>query len=201
LTAKTDPSLYSSGFERNALDRYWTGAQEAAAIARRIPAGVTTIWEPCAGRGDLVKVLQDFGYQTFASDIDLSEFDPSICQAEQCDFLKDTPEFVTFEQIDMIVTNPPFRDNAERVVRRALEYQNIRAFAFLLRSEWNSAKSRVDLFEDQPFMKEIILTWRPRWDWWFRDKPEASPRHTFSWMVWDRAHLSPSTQEWARRKE
>lgn len=200
MSVKDDPALYSSNFERNENDRYWTGEAEASAIARRIPSGIGTVWEPAAGRGDLAKVIQGFGYDVFASDIDISEFNAN-CELEQCDFLGDgTPSFFIDQQIDAIITNSPFGKKAEAFVRKALTYENVRYMAFLLRSEWKHGSKRLDLFQPgSHYAKEIVLTWRPRWDWWFRDKAESSPRHNFSWFCWDREHVGEPTQTFATR--
>jgi hypothetical protein len=203
MSNKTDPALYASEFERNEGDRYWTGPSEAAAIARRVPDYVKTVWEPCAGRGDLARVIKDYGFDVFASDIDPSEFDTTIGPVEKTDFLGDTvPGFFIDEKIDAIITNPPFGKEAEACVRKALSYDNIDYVAFFLRSEWKHGSRRFDLFNDPKynFSKEIVLTWRPRWDWWFRDKPEASPRHNFSWLVWDRRNPRQHS-EWATRSK
>jgi hypothetical protein len=95
-----------------------------------------------------------------------------------------TPSFFVDEKIDAIITNPPFGKKAEAFVRKASKAtQSVRYMAFLLRSEWKHGSKRLDLFEPgSHYAGEIVLTWRPRWDWWFRDKPEASPRHNFSWF-------------------
>lgn len=203
MAIKNDPAFYQSEWERMEGDRYFTEPPASAALARRIPAGINTIWEPAAGRGDLVRVLSDFGYNVLASDVNLSEFDTELCRSETFDFLGDgAPEFFLDEEIDMIATNPPFGDLAEPFLRRALEYKNVRCVALLLRSEWRHGVKRLDLFRDHPHYAGVIeLTWRPRWDWWFRDKPEASPRHNYAWFLWDRQHTGLPTEQFATRKD
>jgi hypothetical protein len=223
MTVKTDPALYGSDFARNPLDRYFTEPRVSEALIKRLSSSSlplnANIWEPCCGRGDIAGVLHNNGHHPFMSDIDISEVDPRAVQVlklpvVQHDFLSDNvPDFVVYEDIHGIITNPPFGDLAEKVIRQALTFQNLRYFAFLLRSEWNHGKSRLDLFTKQPFAKEIVLTWRPRWDWWMTDEQKRaakvaagkdpdvdhSPRHNFSWFVWDRGHVGAPTQEWATR--
>jgi hypothetical protein len=78
---------------------------------------------------------------------------------------------------------------SERFVRTALSYET--KVAMLLRSEFASAGGRDDLFCDEAgYAFEVKLTSRPRWDWWFRDKPKSSPRHNYSWFVWDKEWLN-----------
>jgi hypothetical protein len=164
------------------------------------------VWEPAAGRGDMAAVLGDFGYDVVASDINLSDFDPGICDSFEYNFLG--PQLSPTKAqlsgpIQAIITNPPFGKEAEAFVRTALSYQDVRYCAFLLRTVWKSASGRVDLFTDPKhhFAYEVALTWRPRWDWWFREKAEKSPMHNYSWFVWDREWTGPNTTHWAVRNE
>ena len=188
MSSADDPALYKSGFERIPKDRYWTEPWVTNALLRVIidinDHHPGLVWEPAVGRGDIARVLMDHGMEVFASVIDLSEFDAGMCDFTQHDFLVD--EFdPAIMGVDKIITNPPY-DKAEEFVRKCLEYEDVRFVAMVLRSEFAAASRRVDLFTEQPFAFEIKLTTRPRWDWWFRDKPMASPRHNFSWFCWDR---------------
>lgn len=204
MAQSDDPALYSSGFERFAKDRYWTHPWLTNVLLRHVNMqerpGI--VWEPAAGRGDIANVLLDHGLDVFASDIDLSEFDGSLCECANLDFLDHSSEDFDGDfdpdlmGLTSVITNPPY-DKAVDFCRKALEFENIRLVAMLLRAEFGYASSRVDLFTEQPFAFEIKLTTRPRWDWWFRDRPEASPRHNFSWFVWDRDWQAPPTIYWA----
>jgi hypothetical protein len=142
----------------------------------------------------MVRVLLDYGYNVVASDIDMSEFDQGLCPCYVLDFLRyDMPKD---KDISKIVTNSPYGkpkgekgklDYAEQFVRRALELPAVDFVAMLLRSEFNSASRRVDLFTRPDFAYEIVLTSRPRWDeWWLYPKPKHGPRHNYAWYVWDK---------------
>lgn len=200
MSKASDPALYESGFDRIPKDRYWTENWLTQILLRRFDlSGLPKpIWEPCAGRGDMVKALQDNGCNVFASDIDMSEFDAGECKAVQSDFLKEpVPAELLKTGFSAIVTNPPY-DRAEEVIWRALELEP-EIVAMLLRSEFNQADGRSAMFKDPQYMfaAEIVVTTRPRWDWFFRDKPVASPRHGFSWFVWDRGQFEyHPTQFW-----
>jgi len=76
-----------------------------------------SIWEPAAGRGDIVKALRDCNYpDIYASDI--NDWGFRTCRIE--DFLKSNNEY------DCLVTNPPydlkanFLEQAKRLVRRKI---------------------------------------------------------------------------------
>ena len=203
MSAVTDPALYGeSNYERQPLERYFTEPWVTHALLRVAAARLMdvggAIWEPACGRGDMVRVLLDCGYEAVASDINMSEFDEGLCPCYVLDFLNHN--MPRERGIRAIITNPPYGkpkgpDYAERFIRRALKLPEVQFVALLLRSEFNSAGRRVDLFTRAGFAYEIVLTNRPRWDeWWLHPKPQHSPRHNYSWFVWDRESARrPST--------
>lgn len=216
MSISTDRALYKSDFERNENDRYFTEPAATQALLQHFysfPSSldVKTVWEPAVGRGDMANELSDFGLNVLETDIDVSERD---C-ADQADFLTETPFAFNGNPFEAIISNPPYVDNAaELFVRRSLEYKEARIVAMFLRSEFDKASTRNDLFTKQPFAAEIVLTWRPRWDWWLTDEekaaakvaagkagdaPDSSPRHNFSWFVWDRAWTGPGVKFYSKK--
>lgn len=194
--------MFGSEFIRNAHEKYYTEPAVTGALARRlILPDDATIWEPCAGRGDMVAVLQDFGFRTVASDLHPEDWDDSLGNLRELDFIKDRldNDFLDKLNVKAIVTNPPFGKLAEQVVRKALSYEPVELVACFMRSEWRHGSKRRDLFESEAWSHNIELTWRPRWDWWFREKPEASPRHNYSWYIWDKRPDAIRKQQWATR--
>lgn len=184
---RRDPAMLGSRFERILGDRYWTEPWVTRALLQCV--GVPSpVWEPAAGRGDIVRVLTEAGKVVLASDVDMSEFDTSCAQRAEGDFLQWSGGV---PRVQAIVTNPPY-DRAQEFVEQALTLmempgEDVRFAAFLLRSEFCHARSRRHLFGECPhYAQEILLTRRPRWDWWFRDRPQQSPRHNFSWFLWVR---------------
>ena len=213
MSVETDPALYSSNYVRLEGDSYFTEPAVTRALARRLPDRVKKIWEPSCGRGDMARVFMDYGFDVYGSDINAEAFQED-CPFEKLDFLSgQLPGFYCEEKIDAICGNPPFGDLAEKFVRRALTFEDIGFVAFVLRSEWKHAKGTLDLFTDPKYhyAKEIVLTWRPRWDWWLPldqqlkidpktgKKVKMSPRHNFVVQVWDREHVGPPIQEFATR--
>ena len=208
MTKTADPALFESNFERVDGDRYWTEPWITEALVRHLPSFPSTggaVWEPAAGRGDMASVLLKRGYEVFASDVDMSEFSGEhllgqlLCTWAKLDFLTLPTDGIISRNMVAIITNPPYgdpktdRNKAEIFLRRALEH-DVRLVAMLMRSEFNSGKTRMDLFERPDYAFEIVLTSRPRWDWWFCEKSKHSGRHNFSWFVWDKAaEFSPSS--------
>lgn len=58
--------LGSSGYKRRHGDLYATEPWVTRALLSRVRFR-GPVWEPAAGRGDMVRVLQDAGYEVYAS--------------------------------------------------------------------------------------------------------------------------------------
>ena len=197
-----DPQLFSSGYERNRLDRYWTNPWMTQALVRELSAVryaiPDTIWECAAGRGDMSRALNECGHTVYSSDIDMNEFALSGAPGHESNFLD---EFQVPESVRAIVTNPPYnapRGIADQFIRHGLGFFDgeIEFMAMLLRSEFRCGKSRKDMFGECPhYMGEVVLTTRPRWDYGDPDAPEkAAPRHNFSWFLWHKNYRLQTNQ-------
>lgn len=210
MSIQNDPQLYSSGYERNRLDRYWTHPWmthellDHMAATRNIEIPTGPIWECAAGRGDMSRALQRDDHAVYSTDIDMGEFDyESIGPGHERSFL-DEFELPTYIQSfsgagptpESIITNPPYsepwRGIADDFIEHGLGFfdSGITFMAMLLRSEFNSGKSkrrREKFGECQHYWGELVLTTRPRWDYGDPDAPEnAAPRHNFSWFIWEK---------------
>jgi hypothetical protein len=198
MSKETDPALFSSGYERNRLDRYWTNPWMTEELLKHLNGAFTgPVWECAAGRGDMSRALKDGGYFVYSSDIDMGEFDYDIGPGHERSFL-DEFEVPSLGELPCrsIITNPPYsepwRGIADDFVEHGLGFfdGDINFMAMLLRSEFSSGKSkrrREKFGECKHFMGELTLTTRPRWDYGDPDAPEnAAPRHNFSWFLWAR---------------
>lgn len=194
-----DPQLYSSGYERNRLDRYWTHPWMINELFKKVGDIIESpIWEPAAGRGDIVKAILELDRTNwvYASDIDMNEYPYNISANHEGDFLEEfmVPVFDDNTVCRSIITNPPYnepRGVADRFIRHGLSFfdhdqDRIEFMAMLLRSEFRCGKSRADMFgECHHYMGELVLTTRPRWDYGNPNAPEdAAPRNNFSWFIW-----------------
>ena len=162
-------SQRDSGYVRVAFDQYETPKWVTKALLPHIPKRVTTIWEPAAGSGKMVRALQCGGHVVRASDI------------------QDDIDFLTIK-IDgfgdsAIITNPPY-SCAQEFIEHALDltYEESGFVAMLLRTDFDHAKSRRHLFADHSaFAKKLVLTKRIQW---FEDS-KLSPSFNHAWFIWD----------------
>lgn len=126
-----------------------------------------TVWEPACGDGRMVKVLKEYGYSVYGTDIQTGN-----------DFLKakDLPKTVANADNLWIITNPPFI-LAEEFIRKAKRFG--KPFAMLLKCQyWHSAK-RLNLFHEIPPSQILPLTWRPDFT------GEGNALMDMMWVVWN----------------
>jgi hypothetical protein len=181
----SDPAMLgTSGYARNADDAYWTPEwcteELLEAVKFRGP-----VWEPASGKNHIVTILHAYEYETISTDIKNYGW-----QNETIDFLDPSKIHEPGFLYNSIITNPPYK-HVEGFIRNALNAtQKCKGqVAMLLRNEYDSASSRVDLFNQPPFYMKLVLTRRPRWS----EQNTASPRHNFSWFIWDWQHTGPAT--------
>ena len=159
-----------SAIDRNKTDFYATPPEVTVALLdfledRGIITPYCTIWEPACGGLAMVEVLLDREYHVIGSDLH-----PQIECMLPLDFMH------ADEKCDWIITNPPFSKAAE-FITHALELG--KPCAFLLKSQFWHAKSRLNLFRENPPAYVLPLTWRP--DFLYGAK-SGSP--TILWTVW-----------------
>lgn len=87
---------------------------------------------------------------------------------------------------DWIVTNPPYtRGLVDKIIWRQIGRvikKEVHVFACLLRSNFDFAVSRTDMFMNCPYyLGQIKLLFRP---WWSDDR-KAQPIHNYVWHIWD----------------
>ncbi len=175
-----------SGYERVANDAYWTPAWCTETLLDHMPFR-PMVWEPACGQGHICGVLEERRIPFRATDlVDHGYGEPGI------DFLT---EGNMWSGCGAIITNPPYA-LAEAFIRKALDLTKTvdGLVAMLFRNEFDSAKSRRNLFEHPAFLKKIVLTKRPRWS----AEDKASPRHNFAWFVWcwKKPPDAPPVMEW-----
>jgi hypothetical protein len=164
-------------------DLYETPAVATLALLRieRVPK---LVWEPAAGRGAIVRVLEAAGRTVVATDIVTGD------------------DFLTCERahgVEAIVTNPPLRiaaQFAEHALKLVPYVALLLPWRFWEAGTGNSKASRarrVVLDADPParaycFANRLPMMHRDSWT-----GPRASSAMAFGWFVWDRRSIGPRT--------
>lgn len=209
-------------YERIANDYYPTPPKFLSCLAEFIDLGDadTTWWEPCAGQGHLAIELDRLTGQTtycsdivrypdhaerlgFAERVIIQDFllvdDPIVANG-----LLTNPPYITFKvtdpgyghlrdlayKYDCVCPKTKRVSMAELFLRHALALtEPVKGrVAMFLRNEFDCAKGRMDLFSHPSFVGKVVVTERPRWI----EGSTGSPRHSYSWFVFDWKNESPS---------
>ncbi len=107
-------SSTNRGSTRRELDLYETPYWMCEAVMPRIKEILhhvehPRIWEPCAGNGRITRVLEHFFPKALIYSTDIDAFDGID---DQVDFLKTSIANYPSDQVDLIITNPPFTFSA-----------------------------------------------------------------------------------------
>lgn len=125
------------------------------------------ILEPCAGNGNFIKVIREYGYtnKIVANEI-LEEHIPRLKELgidiiHNKDFLQEDVEGFCKEDVTTIITNPPFSLAREFLEKCFKEYPNAEVI-MLLRTAFLESKSRRDFWNKYTLNGLYTLTERPR---------------------------------------
>jgi hypothetical protein len=176
-------SQRASGYARRPDEVYptppWVTLLLAPYLKRR---NITDVWEPAAGNGLLASVLRGEGFR--------------VVETRDNFFSLNEPP----KDTDAIVTNPPYGDDrrgamARDFIRHALAFET-RIVAMLLRVDFDSGKTRTDLFRDNPhFAGKITLLDRIKWF-----PGDSGPSDNHAWFIWNSRHSGQPWLAYAHRK-
>jgi hypothetical protein len=177
----------NSDYERQANEEYETPEWVVAALTGSlVRLGGLRVWEPAPprrGDGKLAKALRQVALEVVVT---------------RGDF---TRRNVPPPGVRAVITNPPYGENgraemAMAFIRHALEMPEIELAAFLLANDFDSGKTRRDVFADCAWWahKVVLLdriVWFPR--------PGAAPSTNHAWFIWDKRQVGDPTISYAER--
>lgn len=165
----------SNKHKRSKTDLYSTPKDVTLALLKflKLKRG-SRIWECACGEGMMADVLKVYSNYTVLA-TDLHDYGYGI---SGIDFTVHPTVFG-----EWIITNPPFSFSAEFIDRGIWWLEEIDGFAFLLKSQYWHAASRLPLFKKRPPAYVLPLTWRP--DFAFGERGGA-PTMECLWTVWKR---------------
>lgn len=132
------------------------------------------IWEPCAGAGDISKVLMANNFPVISTDL----VDRGFCES-RVDFL-----MVREKRANVIITNPPFK-LARQFLAHAFDL-GVDYVAFLLPSDFLCCEAAARMNDIYPCTRIHAMTWRPDFT------GQGRPSMKCSWFVWVRG--APGTR-------
>lgn len=170
------------------LDAYFSPPEAVFSLlaieAEHLP---TSLWEPAAGDGAIVRPLRAAGYEVIASDIADYGLDDCLVGV---DYLKAKGR----AGVEGIITNPPYKlavQFAEKAVREA-PY-----LALLLRTNFLESTARLSFFrKHQPariWISSRRLPMMHRHGW---QGPRAPSNTCFAWFIWDARSPNKRIVDW-----
>jgi hypothetical protein len=178
---------HENGYARVDRDFYPTPSWVVDALAEYVELQNRRIWECAAGDGRMARALAIHGARVFSSDVESYERLDAVF-----DFL--SPGFPeSLGRFDGIVTNSPwgFRNRtAVAFIKNGLvRIDETGGFlALLLPTDFDSAVTRLPLFQHPFFAGRIILTDRPVW-FERTDGGCEAPKENCCWALWARPVL------------
>ena len=142
------------------------------------------VWEPACGPGSIVGVLRESGRIVYASDL-VDYGCPG--QIARRDFLS---ESAAPEDVDIIITNPPFKLAAEFVAHGLTLVPRV---VMLLRLAFIESERRTQILDSGQlarvlvFKKRLPMMHRHGWE-----GPKTGSGMAFAWFIWDRNHNGPT---------
>lgn len=142
-----------------------------------------TIWEPACGKSQMANVLKKY------TTVITSDIRDVPCDYPEKNFMVSA----TLDNCDAIITNPPYsKPLCEDFIRRAVDMMKERngMVAMLLKIDFDSAKTRADIFADNPaWCRKLVLTKRIVWF----EGGTSGPSQNHAWFIWDWKHKGRAT--------
>jgi hypothetical protein len=178
---------HEQGYTRVDRDFYPTPSWVIDALAEHVELQNRRIWECAAGDGRMARTLAIHGARVFSSNLE-----PHASLDAVFDFL--SPGFPEgLGHFDGIITNSKWGHRnrtavafIENGLRRIAEVGGF--LALLLPTDFDSAVTRLPLFQPPFFAGRVILTDRPVW-FERTDGVKAAPKENCAWFVWSRPVL------------
>ncbi|MDM9619096.1 hypothetical protein [Rhizobium sp. S96] len=169
-------------------DQLYETPAEATRTLLALESFSATVKEPAVGRGAILRVMENAGYDAVISDLRDREVSTRHGELQQVgDFLLSEPG----DTVGMdIVTNPPYGDVANAFLAHALRVHRPRKMAALLNLNFMCGfedPDRLFVMQENPpsrvyvFSRRLPMMHRDGWD-----GPKASSQMNTAWFVWER---------------
>jgi hypothetical protein len=177
-------SQHQSGYPRQPNETYETPSWVVQVATQYLRKHCLHIWAPADEETSrLVLALRTEGFSVTAT---------------ADDFL--ARNSLPHSRVDAVVTNPPFGRGGRlacQFIAHASEL--VPTTAMLLRIDFDSGKTRTNLFRDCPaFAHKIVLLDRIVW---FEREGAPGPSENHAWFVWNAQHRGPATISYVSKSD
>jgi ParB-like chromosome segregation protein Spo0J len=189
--------------ERAPRDAYWTPDLHARGIVRWIderffastpPARVL---EPSVGGGAFIGPIQDTWPDARIEAIDMDPLAPGL-QCADSSTVGDYMEIITSGRYDIVVGNPPYREDLVAWIERSR--RSARVVAYLLRGSFAGGIKRQEWFSGSGKPAHVVvISPRPKWEGpGAREQTDQSDSFLF---VWVEGHVGPTQMHFVNVRE
>ena len=150
------------------------------------------IWEPACGEGNLSKVLKEYGYNVYSTDL----IDRGY-QDELMDFLNTDNKW-----FGDIITNPPFKYAHEFILKALDSVDDGAKVAMFMKINYLSGRKRYkEIFSKYPPAAVYVFTYKIACS--KNNNPEGYKNGVmdYAWYVWHKGHQGPCVLKWLDKGE
>lgn len=148
---------------------------------------IGNIYEPACGEGHISKILEEYGYKVYSSDL----IDRGYGQSNT-DFLSENN--AKWSGVDNVVTNPPF-NLFQEFVERALKVATRKVVMFGKLQALEGIK-RATFLQKTPLRSVYVFKKRQQMLPNGKEFDGASNTMAFAWFVWEKGYTGKPTIEW-----
>lgn len=150
------------------------------------------IWEPACGEGHISKVLKNYGYKVYSTDLIKREYN----DMETRDFFSFTKEEIKKTIPRDIITNPPYKI-AKNFVEHALDISmDGTKIAMFLKLTFLESKSRKELFKKYPFKTLYVSSSRLSCGKNGNFNTHSKNAVAYGWFVWKKGFYGDPIIKW-----
>lgn len=183
-----------SDIDRHIAANFYPTPPEATRALLSVERFDGPIWEPACGQGHIAKVLDAYGHQVVATDLnDWGYGTPHV------NFLDERRPRATH-----IVTNPPYGSGlADDFINRALSFTRITGgkVAMLLNLASLAHERRTADWRRNPPARLYAVDGVVCWPDPYRTPPKHFLQHRYVWAVWEPGHTGPASFWWLSSRD
>lgn len=179
---------------REANDFYATPTEAVKALMKNFEFDKSkTIYDPCVGKGHILKPFRDEGFNVKGTDLvgRADYFDPNIKYEGGTDYIACTEKFD-----GTIVTNPPYeicKNFAETCINNITDGNYV---CMLLKIQFLETKSRYELFKKYPPKYVYVFVNRIGCIPGGESDKKTSSAICYAWYVWEKGYTGEPIIRW-----
>lgn len=177
-------SNHSKG--KRQVNDYYATEPKAVKLLLELEQFKGTIWECACGEGHLSKEMLDLGYKVYSSDLIDRNY------GEVKDFLSAKNQRANYH----IITNPPYKDANEFIVKALSIIPKGKKVALLLPTRYLEGKARKELFAQYPPKVVYVSSARIKCAKNGNFDKMVGSAMSYAWFIWEKGYTGETILKW-----